>query len=188
MTKEEILRNFNKSTQINREQAEFLYDNIIDIPGEGRIIDVGTGRGHATLLFALTKPDWTIYTIDGYGLYGSIQNVWNAENENSFKANGVVDVLNYWKEFNVDNIIQIVGNTWDIHWELPADFIFIDADHSYDGVRKDVEKFFPFLKDGSKVGFHDYNNVFGVKEYIDGNLLDKWNIEIKEWTCILTKK
>lgn len=39
------------------------------------------------------------------------------------------------------------------------DFIFIDGDHSYEGVKKDFEMYSPFLKDGGYVAFHDINET-----------------------------
>lgn len=37
------------------------------------------------------------------------------------------------------------------------DFIFIDGDHSYDGVKQDFEMYKHLLKDGGYIGFHDIN-------------------------------
>ena len=37
------------------------------------------------------------------------------------------------------------------------DLIFIDADHTYEGVRADFENFSPFLSDVGVIGFHDVN-------------------------------
>ncbi len=35
------------------------------------------------------------------------------------------------------------------------DFLFIDADHSYDGVKKDFEMYSPLVKNGGLIAFHD---------------------------------
>jgi hypothetical protein len=37
----------------------------------------------------------------------------------------------------------------------PFDFLFIDGDHSYDGVKRDFEAYLPLVKKGGYVGFHD---------------------------------
>lgn len=37
----------------------------------------------------------------------------------------------------------------------PFDFIFIDADHRYEGVKKDYENYLPLLKKGGVMAFHD---------------------------------
>jgi predicted O-methyltransferase YrrM len=36
-----------------------------------------------------------------------------------------------------------------------VDFLFIDGDHTYEGVRKDFEMYFPFVRKGGIVAFHD---------------------------------
>lgn len=53
------------------------------------------------------------------------------------------------------------------------DFLFIDADHSYEGVKKDFEMYSPLVKDGGLIAFHDivsqpelFNNVHKFWEQI----------------------
>lgn len=38
------------------------------------------------------------------------------------------------------------------------DFVFIDADHSYEGVKNDIEAWYPKLKPSGFIGGHDYAN------------------------------
>ena len=43
-------------------------------------------------------------------------------------------------------------------WRLPGgkfDFLFIDGDHSYEGVRRDFELYSPLAEVGALVAFHD---------------------------------
>lgn len=37
----------------------------------------------------------------------------------------------------------------------PLDFLFIDGDHSYEGVRQDYEQFGPLVRPGGLIAFHD---------------------------------
>lgn len=51
------------------------------------------------------------------------------------------------------------------------DFVFIDADHSYEGVKADIEAWLPKLRPGGLLSGHDYDNPdfpkFGVKRAVD---------------------
>lgn len=52
------------------------------------------------------------------------------------------------------------------------DFIFIDADHSYESVKSDILDYFPLLKIGGIIAFHDYVSGIhgdhpGVKKAVD---------------------
>jgi predicted O-methyltransferase YrrM len=51
------------------------------------------------------------------------------------------------------------------------DFVFIDADHSYEGCKADIEAWFPKVKPGGLLSGHDYDNPdfpeFGVKRAVD---------------------
>lgn len=49
------------------------------------------------------------------------------------------------------------------------DFVFIDGDHSYDGVKLDIKLWLPKVKKGGWIGFHDYDHprLPGVKQAID---------------------
>lgn len=51
------------------------------------------------------------------------------------------------------------------------DFVFIDADHNYEAVKKDIEAWLPKVKDGGIISGHDYENenfpAWGVKKAVD---------------------
>jgi len=50
------------------------------------------------------------------------------------------------------------------------DLVFIDADHSYEGCKADIQNYFPKVKKGGYIGGHDYENQdfkFGVTKAVD---------------------
>jgi cephalosporin hydroxylase len=47
----------------------------------------------------------------------------------------------------------------DLMGGTPFDFLFIDGDHSYAGVKRDYEMYSPLVKPGGWVGFHDINDT-----------------------------
>jgi predicted O-methyltransferase YrrM len=55
------------------------------------------------------------------------------------------------------NIVFICDYSYNVIFKFKNkfDFIFIDGDHSYDGVRRDYEMWLPFLEYGGYIAFHD---------------------------------
>jgi predicted O-methyltransferase YrrM len=49
----------------------------------------------------------------------------------------------------------------------PLDVLFIDGDHSYDGVRADFERYSPLVRSGGIVALHDVNEDFRTKHGIE---------------------
>ena len=60
------------------------------------------------------------------------------------------------------------------------DFLFIDGDHSYEGVKQDFEMYSPFVKKGGYVALHDINGkpLHGLNIHVH----DFWNELPKENT------
>jgi glycosyltransferase involved in cell wall biosynthesis len=61
--------------------------------------------------------------------------------------------------------IKAVGTIKEI-----LDFVYIDGDHSKDGVQQDIRAWFPKVRDGGIIAGHDYGhaNFPGVKQVVDG--------------------
>jgi predicted O-methyltransferase YrrM len=53
------------------------------------------------------------------------------------------------------SIIRSYSDAAAREWRLPIDLIFIDGDHSYEGVKRDWELFLPHIKPSGIVVFHD---------------------------------
>ncbi len=64
---------------------------------------------------------------------------------------------------------EVVGKVHEIAAKL--DLLFIDGDHSYDGVKSDWDAYKSFLKSGSIVVFHDYGWAEGVKRVVHENVV-----------------
>jgi len=74
----------------------------------------------------------------------------------------------------------IRANSVDAAKDIPdnsLDFCYIDADHSYDGIKTDVEAWYPKIKHGGIISGHDYKNrrpvgvIKFVNEFIAANQL-----------------
>ena len=51
--------------------------------------------------------------------------------------------------------------------DASLDFVFIDADHSYEHVKADIEAWKPKMKVGGMLSGHDYGEPCGVKQAVD---------------------
>lgn len=64
----------------------------------------------------------------------------------------------------------IRGASWEVAAQFEdqsIDFVFIDADHIYEHVRKDVLAWLPKVKPGGIIAGHDYNPPHEVKRAVD---------------------
>ena len=76
-----------------------------------------------------------------------------------------------WKELDITNIRQVIINNnqekADLLKDIEYDFVFIDGDHSYEGVKYDYE----LVKECNQILFHDYDRREGksspVRDFID---------------------
>ena len=75
-------------------------------------------------------------------------------------------------------------------WDRPIDFLFIDGDHSHQGVRADTEVAFKLASKGGVIAWHDcYPGApawVGVRKYLE-ELSDTFQIEQVQgtWLAVL---
>ncbi len=86
----------------------------------------------------------------------------------------LIDVTDHLgdKFANDHRVVFLHGSSWDMLATLPdasIDYIYIDADHSYNGAKKDIERAHSKVKAGGVIQFNDYSNgepegghVYGV--------------------------
>lgn len=71
-------------------------------------------------------------------------------------------------------------------------FLFIDGDHSYEGVRNDLERFAPLVSNGGLVVFHDYHshNWPDVTRAVDKLAMARKDLELvgAEWETAIFRK
>lgn len=66
-------------------------------------------------------------------------------------------------------IVTSKGTSHEIakKFDKKVDFLFIDGDHSYEGVKLDVDDWFPKLNNGAIVIFHDIGWAEGVQRVVE---------------------
>ena len=70
-----------------------------------------------------------------------------------------IDIHNQLHPISGINFIHAPSNEAVKNWTLPINILFIDGDHSYEGVKDDWDNFSPFVVKGGIVYFHDCDNT-----------------------------
>lgn len=84
---------------------------------------------------------------------------------------------------------QLIAKTSeDAISEIPnnLDFVYIDGNHSYPYVKKDIELYWPKIRNGGILGGHDYNAVYpgvsrAVNEFVEREGLELHGVNIDWW-------
>lgn len=118
-----------------------------------RVLEIGTARGGTLFLWSrLADPSATVVSVDlPGGEYGGGYAEWRTSLYRSFRLPGQAMHLlraNSHAAETVKKVRSIFGGS-------PVDFLFIDGDHSYDGVRKDFEQYAPLVRKGGLIALHD---------------------------------
>lgn len=120
----------------------------------GAEIGIWKGTMSARLL---ARPDLTLYMVDNWnGVPGleacgfsdddQIRNKATARVKTEFAGNRAIILC-------ADSVVAA-----ELVPDLSLDFVFIDADHSYNGVKSDITAWLPNIKPGGFIGGHDYDN------------------------------
>ena len=131
-----------------------------------RILEIGTERGGTLMLFTeVASPSAILISIDlpSYsGVFGFSYPRWKEDVYRSFaKWNQKVFLIrgDSHDSKTLRKVKSILGND-------TLDFLFIDGDHSYEGVKRDFEMYSPLVRRGGIIAFHDI--VPGPPEKVGG--------------------
>ena len=127
------------------------------------IVELGTARGGTLFLFTrVAAADACIVTVDLKGAaFGGGYPLAHAPFFRSFARERQTIRLVHGDTHSAETFERVrtaVGG--------PVDFLFIDADHTYEGVRRDFEMYSPLVRSGGWIAFHDI--VEGPPEAVGG--------------------
>ena len=107
-----------------------------ELDSEAVIVQIGAERGTSTLAIREVMPYAKFYSIDIGETVGETENL---------------------KRAALNPVVRLVGKSQGMDWDNgEIDFLFIDGDHRYEGVKGDIETWVPRVRDGGIVAFHDY--------------------------------
>ena len=112
------------------------------------MIEIGSYMGESTMIFASSGIFETIHSIEphqGIEIFSEqYQYTWkDIEKEYKINTRHFNNIIHH-KDFSYNVLDKFEDNS--------IDFIYIDADHTYESVKKDIESYLPKLKDGGDMG------------------------------------
>lgn len=137
--------------QIREEIMKLL--QILEKVSPRTILEIGTAGGGTLFLFTRAAlPDATIISIDlPGGPFGGGYPRWKIPLYKSFARDHQKIHLIRADSHNPETFREVK----EILGDKLIDFLFIDGDHSYEGVKKDFEIYAALVKKGGIIAFHD---------------------------------
>jgi len=155
-----------KPSQVRNEISELL--RIVDGIKPKVILEIGTANGGTLFLFSHIAPeDATMISVDlPGGRFGGGYSKWRDFLYKSFALPSQKLRLLRMDSHERRALEQVKG----ILGGRKLDFLFIDGDHTYKGVKRDFEMYSPLVREGGMIAFHDIvpgpaENVGGVPQF-----------------------
>ena len=127
----------------------------------GVFVEIGSYYGSSSCFIAegiwQSGKQSKLYCIDTWQNYGMTEG-----NKDTYQQ--FIEATKKYREI----IIPLRGWSYDIAktFDKKVDFIFIDGDHSYEGVKKDVDLWIPKLNQGALIVLHDIGWAEGVQRVV----------------------
>jgi cephalosporin hydroxylase len=166
-----------------------LYTNIVKlVPNNSHFVEVGTWYGRSAAYMAVEIVN------SNKNIKFDCVDTWIGSDEEAHKKE--IDVINntLYDSFlkNIEPVKDYINpirmdsiKASFLYPDNSLDFVFIDASHDYENVKKDLEAWYPKVKSGGIFAGHDYVDVWkGVIQAVDEFLeKKKYSLNIKSEFC-----
>jgi len=132
--------------------------------------EIGSFRGWNAFNILHYLPIEKLYLVDLYGQYPGYKMQTEPDDN-------LIACKKHLKKYK-DKVVFIKKLSEDAVDDVPElDFCYIDANHSYEYVKKDINLYYPKIKKGGYIGGHDFHIsalgvVTAVLEFVKANNLD----------------
>lgn len=137
-----------------------VYDAAVERAEDGHhFVEVGSHQGRSTAYLALkVRKSGKKIQIDACDIW---TDHWDEVWRNNMSKVGVLGMI------RPRHMLSVMAAR--LYLDESLDFIFIDADHSYESVKEDIVAWYPKLKPGGVLSGHDYrsNHFPGVSLAVD---------------------
>lgn len=150
---------------ISTSMSKVELDRLEELAAGKRVLEIGARIGASTVRMA--KVAELVHSVD-----------WHKGDKWHDAIGGQGDTLGaFWASVNFhgvrDKVVPLVGSSKAVLPGLASgqyDFVFIDGDHSYEGVSYDLRQACRLVKPGGVIALHDYKREDQVPEYGEGDL------------------
>lgn len=146
-----------------------FYTDMVGYFNDAVFVEIGCWEGRSAVFMAdkIIKSGKNIkfYAIDIWADYEQEGVMWKARYEEFLK--NIEPVKSHVNPIRCDSVEASKQFA-----DKSVDFIFIDANHEYEAVKKDILAWMPKLKDGGIIAGHDYNTMGGVNKAVDELIKD----------------
>jgi predicted O-methyltransferase YrrM len=174
-------------TEFKDSEGWFNYQRFYDYVSEQNfkvLVEVGVWKGSSISYLASKNVQSKIYAVD---LFQETYRYKKGKLKQEASKINLTYNENLVRTNTRDLITDIKCYSWDgaSHFDDNSiDFVFIDADHSYEAVKKDLAAWYPKLKSGGLFSGHDYepyekHSHPGVKKAVD-EFAENLAIDVKQ--------
>jgi predicted O-methyltransferase YrrM len=158
-----------KPLQVKSEIAELC--KIVQEANPKKIIEIGSASGGTLFLFVRVASPERIISIDlPAGSFGGGYPFWKIPLFKSLAKKSVIQLIRADSHRE-----ETLGKIRTLLKDSEVDFLFIDGDHTYQGVKQDFQMYSPLVRKGGIVVFHD----IVTHDPTSGCEVDKFWSEIK---------
>jgi hypothetical protein len=166
---------------INIENREDFY-KLIDHKEYRLCVEIGVQRGNFSEYLLKSNSLTKLYLIDCWAYqdnYLDMANISNAQQQSYYQYVN----QRFSQNSRVKIIREFSTKACELFEDGSLDFIYLDADHSYEAIKKDIEIWYPKLRTGGTLAGHDYfdgvvpQGNFGVKTAVN-EFIEKHNYKL----------
>lgn len=165
-----------------------LYKKVVELAdNEFHFIEIGSWKGRSSVFMAVEIMN------SGKNIKFDCVDTWEGSVEHAeydeIKEQKLYDIFltNIEPVKNLINPIKMLSlDAVNLYGDKTLDFIFIDASHEYEDVKRDIIAWLPKLKIGGILAGHDYGVFDGVTRAVN-EIFQTHEIEISE-SCFIYKK
>ena len=157
---------------LDEQEADLLMATMlkacITLQGEHTVVEIGSYQGKSTVaLGSVMKtyfPQGKVYAIDPHnGVVGAADQGLQATSPTLVMFNRNI------AQAGLEEVVTLIQQcSYDVKWEQPISYIFIDGLHDYPNVARDHWHFAAHVKKGGYIAFHDYADYYpGVQAFVN---------------------